>query len=359
MDTIEEGHDAMEDEYWLAVERRDRRYDGRFVFGVKTTGIYCRPSCPARHPKREHVRFFAMPAEAAAARFRACLRCKPTVDLEAEPRRLVDAACKLIDTRLEDGLRLQDLSRELGSSEARLRAAFQSVLGLTPRRYAAARRLEAVKGQLRNGAAVTEAQFAAGYGSSSRLYEQASARLGMTPATYKNGGKRMRISYSIVPCALGSLLVGSTERGVCAVYLGEQPSRLEQELRAEYRQADFIHDDQGRADWVRSVVGMVDGVASCTDEPLDLQGTAFTWKVRELLRSIPAGETRTYGELARQAGSPGAARAVGRVCATNPVSLAIPCHRVVREDGRLGGYRWGLDRKQALLDCERKAAPTQ
>jgi AraC family transcriptional regulator of adaptative response/methylated-DNA-[protein]-cysteine methyltransferase len=347
----------MEDEYWTAIERRDRRFDGRFVFGVKTTGIYCRPSCPARRPKREHVRFFAVPAEAEAARFRACLRCKPSVDLEAVPRRLVDAACKLIDSRLEDGVRLGDLCAALGCGQAQLRAAFQSVLGLTPRRYAAARRLEAVKVQLRNGAAVAEAQFAAGYGSSSRLYEQASVRLGMTPATYKNGGKRMRISYSIVPCELGSLLVGSTERGVCAVYLGDQPNKLEQELWSEYRQADFIHDDQARADWVRGVVGMVEGVAACTEVPLDLRGTAFTWKVRELLQSIPVGETRTYGELARQAGSPGAARAVGRVCATNPVSLAIPCHRVVREDGKLGGYRWGLERKQALLDHERKAVP--
>jgi AraC family transcriptional regulator of adaptative response/methylated-DNA-[protein]-cysteine methyltransferase len=304
------------------------------------------------------VRFFAKPAQAEAARFRACLRCKPSLDLEAEPRRLVDAACKLIETHLEAGTRLSDLSKELGCGEARLRAAFQSVLGLTPRRYAEARRLEAVKGQLRNGAAVAEAQFAAGYGSSSRLYEQASAMLGMTPATYKNGGKRMRISYSIVPCDLGSLLVGSTERGVCAVYLGDQPSRLEQELRDEYRQAECVRDDQAKADWVSGVVGMVDGVTACTEVPLDLQGTAFTWKVRELLQAIPAGETRTYGELARQAGSPGAARAVGRICAGNPVSLAIPCHRVVREDGKLGGYRWGLERKQALLNREREAVPS-
>ena len=357
VEVFKEGHGAMDDEYWTAVEQRDRRFDGRFVFGVRTTGIYCRPSCPARRPKREHVRFFAMPAEAEAARFRACRRCRPGVDLAAESRRLVDAARKLIDEHLEDGRRLGDLCHELGCGEAHLRAAFRGALGLTPRQYGEARRLEAVKGQLRGGAAVAEAQFAAGYGSSSRLYEQASARLGMTPATYKNGGKRMRISYSIVPCTLGSLLVGSTERGVCAVYLGDRPNMLEQELRDEYGQADVIRDDQAKSDWVRRVVGMADGVTACTEVPLDLQGTAFTWKVRELLQAIPAGETRTYGELARQVGSPGAARAVGRVCATNPVSLAIPCHRVVREDGKLGGYRWGLERKQALLDRERQAAP--
>ncbi|GIL08513.1 MAG: hypothetical protein BroJett033_0240 [Chloroflexota bacterium] len=265
---------------------------------------------------------------------------------------LVHQLCRYIDANLEERLTLADLGAHAGLSPYHLQRVFKRVLGITPRQYTQARRLEAFKAHVRGGGTVTAALYNAGYGSSSRLYENANEQLGMTPATYGKGGEGMRIHYTIVSCPLGNLLVAATRRGVCAVSLGDTPAYLEAELRADYPAAEIARDDTDLGEWVAALTAYLEGQEPRLDLPLDVQATAFQWRVWQALRAIPAGETRTYGEIARSIGSPQAARAVGSACANNPVALIIPCHRAVRGDGSLGGYRWGLARKESLLEQE-------
>jgi AraC family transcriptional regulator, regulatory protein of adaptative response / methylated-DNA-[protein]-cysteine methyltransferase len=342
---------------------RDSRVDGTFVFGVHSTGIYCRPSCPARRPRPEHVVFFQRPDEAERAGFRACRRCHPRLDPASDPRvTLIESACRYIEEHLDVPLNLAALAQAVGSDTqaARnphsLQRLFTRLVGITPRQYVDACRLDHVKARLRAQEAITHAVYDAGYGSSSRLYERAAVRLGMTPGAYRRGGKEMHIEYSIVNSPLGRLLVAATERGVCAVSLGDSDGPLEAALRAEYPAADLHKDGATLRPWAEALVSYLRGQTPSLALPLDIQATAFQRKVWDALRAIPYGATRSYGEIARALGRPSAVRAVARACATNPVSLVIPCHRVVREDGALGGYRWGMERKRALLAQERRAA---
>jgi AraC family transcriptional regulator of adaptative response/methylated-DNA-[protein]-cysteine methyltransferase len=345
---------AQPDEiYWQAVLDHDGRYDGTFVYAVPSTGVYCRPSCPSRRPRREGVRFFAVPTEAAQAHFRPCKRCRPGDDSPSPDLALVQKACRLIEQQEEGTVSLTALGTEVGLSPHHLQRTFKRVMGITPRQYAEAYRVSRLKDRLRAGDAVTGALYEVGYGSSSRLYEQAPAHLGMTPGEYRRGGLGMHIAYTIVGSPLGRLMVAATDRGICAVSLGDDDAALEAALTGEYPAAEIRRDAKGLGTWVAAIVRHLEGSEPHLDLPLDLQGTAFQWRVRELLRAIPYGSTLSYSDLARELGQPGAARAVARVCATNPVALVLPCHRVVRQDGDLGGYRWGVERKRALLAHER------
>ncbi len=346
------------DRLWQAVATRDAGADGRFVFAVHSTGIYCRPSCPSRRPRRSRVVFFRRSEEAERAGFRPCRRCRPR-DAAPDPAvALVREACRYIEEHLDTPLRLASIAAHLGRRPDVIRRAFARLLGVTPRQYVDACRMNHVKARLRAREAVAHALYDAGYGSSSRLYERAPGRLGMTPATYRRGGQGMRIRYTIVTSPLGRLLVGATHRGLCAVCLGDSDTRLTAALRAEYPKADLHPDEDGLGPWVGALVEFLRGGRPHVALPLDIQATAFQQQVWNALRAIPYGGTRSYGEIARAIGRPTAVRAVARACAANPVALVIPCHRVVREDGGLGGYRWGIQRKQALLDRERSQEGT-
>lgn len=341
---------------WQAVSERDREFDGAFVTAVQTTGIYCKPSCPARHPKRENVTFLPDPDEAERRGFRPCKRCKPR-DARVDPQvTLVKQACALLDDADADPLTLDDLGKRLDVSPHHLQRTFKKIMGISPRQYAEARRVERVKAALRDGHDVTTALYDAGYGSSSRLYERAPDRLGMTPATYRRGGAGMTISYAIVDSPLGRLLVGTTERGVCLVCLGDSDEPLEARLRYEYPHASVLRAAGSQSEAIIRILEYLEGREPRLDLPVDLQATAFQWQVWEALRRIPVGETRSYGEIAREIGKPKASRAVAQACANNPAALVIPCHRVVRGDGESGGYRWGTERKRALLASERQMA---
>jgi AraC family transcriptional regulator, regulatory protein of adaptative response / methylated-DNA-[protein]-cysteine methyltransferase len=340
---------------WRAVEGRDGAFDGQFVYAVRSTGIYCRPSCPARRPRRTQVVFFSVPEAAEQCGYRPCRRCRPqqTTTVSEQVER-VRSICRYIETHLESSLRLQTLSEHMGISSFHLQRLFKQVTGITPRQYADACRLGVLKSRLRERRTVTMAMLEAGYGSSSRLYERAASQLGMTPATYQRGGPATNIRYTVASCALGRLLLAGTERGICAVYLGDRDEQLEDELALEFPAAAVQRDDEGLNAWVSAVVNHLSGQQPHLELPLDVRATAFQQRVWQELRAIPYGSTRTYSDIARALGQPKAVRAVARACATNPVSLIIPCHRVVREDGGLGGYRWGLERKQALLDREQE-----
>ena len=341
---------------WRAAIERDASYDGSFVFGVRTTGIYCRPSCPAQRPRRENVVFFDLPGAAEQAGFRPCKRCRPQEHTGCDPHvELARRVCGLIDANLGNPLTLAEIGARLYVSPHHLQHVFKRVVGVTPRRYAEARRFARIKARLKGGESVSRALFEAGYGSSSRLYESSSETFGMTPATYRKGGRGMRIGYTLAECSLGLMLVGATEKGVCAVYLGDSEAGLESGLRAEYPTAEIRRDDVALGHPLSVLLRHLDGEEPHVDLPLEVRATAFQRRVWDELGSIPCGETRTYGEIARSLGQPTAARAVARACATNPVSIAIPCHRVVRSDGQLGGYRWGLERKQALQRGEKNA----
>ena len=335
---------------WQAVLARDIHADGTFVFAVRSTGIYCRPSCPARRPQREQVVFFPVPEAAEMAGFRACLRCKPR---EITPQvELVQHICRHIEANPEGQLTLAALSAHVSVSPHHLQRIFKRIMGITPRQYAEARRLGQLKAQLREGEAVTRALYDAGYSSSSRLYEQAPARFGMTPGVYRQGGKGMSINYTIVDCPLGRLLVAATDRGICAVSLGDCDATLEAALSSEYPAAEIDFDENSFSHWVSALLSHLGSQQPYLDLPLDVQATAFQWRVWEELQTIPYGSTRSYSNIAQRLGHPKAARAVARACAANPVALVIPCHRVVREDGSEGGYRWGMERKRLLLAQE-------
>jgi AraC family transcriptional regulator of adaptative response/methylated-DNA-[protein]-cysteine methyltransferase len=357
---------------WRAVQARDRGADGAFVYAVRSTGIYCRPSCPSRKPQRAQVEFFPLPEAAEQKGFRACLRCRPRLARLRDPRTAAVAkVCREIEAQIDvDGataangdasetrLTLGTLSSTAGMSAHQLERAFRSVMGISPRQYADARRMSRLKSRLRKGDDVTTALYDAGFGSSSRLYERAPAQLGMTPATYRQGGAGMKIHYTIVGSPLGRLLVGATDRGISALYLGKADGPLESSLRKEYPRAEIQRDRNGLEGWVGKILEHLRGREPNLDLPTDVQATAFQRRVWEELRKIPYGTTRTYSQVARAIGKPKAIRAVARACATNPVSVVVPCHRVVREDGDLAGYRWGLERKLALLQHESETKPT-
>ncbi|HEX8649448.1 MAG TPA: bifunctional DNA-binding transcriptional regulator/O6-methylguanine-DNA methyltransferase Ada [Pyrinomonadaceae bacterium] len=344
------------DVYWQSVLAKDERFDGIFVYGVRSTGIYCKPSCPSRRPGREQVAFFPSCEAAEASGLRACLRCQPRQKSAVDPRvKLVLRVCRAIEAQEEDTpLSLDELGAHLGVSPHHLRRSFKSITGITPRQYAAAHRLRLFKSRIKEGAEVTAAMYDAGYGSSSRLYEKASEQLGMTPATYRRGGKGMNINYTIVDCYLGRLLVAATERGICAVHFGDHDDMLADSLKGEYPAALIRHDETTLSEWVSEILRYLDGSQPNLGLPLDLQATAFQLRVWEALRSIPYGMTRSYKEVAEAIGQPDAVRAVASACAKNRVALVTPCHRVIRESGELGGYRWGLERKRELLKRESK-----
>ncbi len=349
-----------EETYWQAVLTRDKHSDGTFVYAVRSTGIYCNPSCAARRPRREQVVFFPQPEAAEQAGYRACRRCRPqeasVYQLQLE---VVQHACHYIETHLEGPLTLEALGKEVSVSPYHLQRIFKRIMGITPRQYAQAYRLGQLKQQLKEGETVTTALYNTGYGSSSRLYEQAPAQLGMTPAAYRQGGKSMHIGYAIVDCPLGRLLIAATEKGICAVSLGDSDAVLETALHSEYPAAEIQRDGVELSQWVSTLLNHLNGQQPQLDLPIDVQATAFQWRVWQALRAIPYGSTRSYSQVAQALGDPKATRAVARACASNPVAIVVPCHRVVREDGKLGGYRWGLERKQRLLAQEASWQPQE
>ena len=343
------------DEAWRAVERRDPRFDGRFVYAVRSTRIYCRPSCPSRRPSRERVTFYAAPIAAEDAGYRACRRCHPReVHLGTAAAVAVERARRHIEQYPDGAVTLAALAAEVGMSPFHLQRTFKRLLGISPREYQDALRVTRFKSRLRAGDTVSRATYEAGFGSSSRVYERSDRSLGMTPAAYRRGGAGMRIEYTIVDSPFGKLLVGATERGVCAVALGDSSEALVTALRADFPRADIERGDDAHRDWVEEIVGNIGGGNVGLNVPLDVQGTAFQKQVWSLLRKIPPGRTRSYGEIAAALGNPRATRAVARACASNRIALVIPCHRVVRTDGAVGGYKWGTKRKQALLARERE-----
>jgi AraC family transcriptional regulator of adaptative response/methylated-DNA-[protein]-cysteine methyltransferase len=338
---------------WQHVVARDARQDGRFVFAVRTTGIYCRPSCPSRRPRRDSVEFFANPNEAERAGYRACLRCKPTQI--SEQARYVAHARKILDGA-ESTVTLAELSKRLELSPFHLQRLFKRATGLSPREYQSARRVQQLKSGLRKGDDVTTALYDAGFGSPSRLYEQAPQQLGMTPGEYRRGGAGANVRYAIVATPLGRMLVAATDRGLCAVRFGETAVQLERDLRAEFHAAEVHREDKALREYVEPLLAAIRGESPTIDLPLDIRATAFQRKVWETLKKIPSGETRSYTDVAREIGEPSAVRAVARACASNPVAVAVPCHRVVRSDGELAGYRWGIERKKKLLEREQRAS---
>lgn len=343
----------MDDEtLWQAVVARDAGWDDKFVYAVRTTGIYCRPSCPSKRPRRDRVRFFPDARAAEAEGFRPCRRCRPQDASPSPELQLVEGVRRRIEGAPEEPASLADLAAGAGVSPHHLQRTFKRVTGVSPRQYAEACRLGLLKDRLRDGQGVAEALYGAGYGSSSRLYERAPLQLGMTPATYRRGGRGERIDYTILDCSVGRLLMAATQRGICSISLGDSDDLLEAELRGEYPEAEIRRDDGRLEGWARAILGSTNGGASTADLPLEVRATAFQWRVWEELRRIPYGATRSYGEVARALGQPTAARAVARACAGNRLALAIPCHRVVKGDGDPGGYRWGADRKRQLLARE-------
>lgn len=341
----------MNQKQWRAVLQHDAQFDGAFVYAVRSTGIYCRPSCPSRRPAPRQVVFFPLPEAAERAGFRACRRCRPRDASAASPAlRAVQETCRLIESSLDEPLRLAGLAKAAGLSPYHFQRTFKRALGISPREYADLCRLATLKRGLKKGGSVTTAMYEAGYGSSSRLYERAGSQLGMTPAVYQRGGKGMRIGYATAACALGRLLVAATERGVCAVCIGDADGPLEAALREEYPNAGIRHRP-ALGGWVKQVLQTL-SAGRAPDVPLDIKASAFQWRVWQELQRIPRGETRSYSQVAKAIGMPKAARAVARACATNPVALVVPCHRVVRENGDSGGYRWGAARKQRLLQLE-------
>jgi len=336
--------------YWQATLHRDARSDGAFVFAVRSTHIYCRPSCPARRPLRQNAVFFHTPLEAEEQGYRPCRRCRPKE--RPELSELVAKAAEALGNSEEESMRLESLAAQIGTSPAKLRRAFRRMTGLTPKAFAEAARMTRFKKMLREGSQISEALYACGFGSPSRVYEKTNMHLGMTPATYRKGAPGMEIGYTVANSTLGKVLVAATTRGVSAVYLGEKPESLVDALRKEYPRAEIQRTQGANEQWLREILHRIEGDAPSLDLPLDVQATAFQRRVWQELQKIPRGTTRTYSQVARALGKPRSVRAVARACATNPVSIVVPCHRVIRMDGTLAGYRWGLQRKEKLLERE-------
>ena len=338
------------DPRWAAVVARDPAADGRFFYSVKTTGVYCRPSCASRTARPENVEFHATAAAAERAGFRPCKRCRPDQPAGLVAARVAEL-CRLIE-RAEQMPSLATLAQHAGLSPWHLHRVFKAVTGLTPRAYAATHRAQRVKTGLRKGFTVTEAIYAAGYNSSARFYEQSNAVLGMTPARYRAGGADTAIRFAIGQCTLGAILVAASARGICAILLGDDPAALARDLQDRFPRAELVGGDAGFERWVAQVVGFVEQPRLGLDLPMDVRGTAFQQRVWQALQKIPAGTTASYTEIAQRIGAPKSVRAVAGACAANALAVAIPCHRVVRTDGGLSGYRWGVARKRALLDRE-------
>lgn len=337
---------------WTAVQTKNAQFDGVFYFGVETTRVFCRPSCSSRSPKRQNVRFFVTPIDAERAGFRACLRCKPTHGYFPGPAgTLVARAFEILQSETDEIPTIGDLATRLDVSPGHLQKTFKAVLGLSPKEVTDIMRIDNFKKNVKRSD-VTTSLYDSGFGSSRSLYEKAGENLGMTPATYKKGGKGMKIRYTIADSPLGKLLVAATERGICAVSFGDDEESLRRELSDEFFAAEIEDNDDGLKDAVRAIVKSLDGEKTILTLPLDLHATAFQMRVWSELRKIPYGETRSYAEVAEAVGNPKAVRAVARACATNPVALVNPCHRVIASDGKLSGYRWGIERKKALLDKE-------
>ncbi len=337
---------------WQAIQNKSSKFDGVFLFGVATTGIYCRPSCASRLPKRENVRFFTDSATAEKSGYRACRRCEPQkIDFEHSKIKLVRQVCELIEARGSENLSLEDLSVELNISPAHLQRTFKQVFGISPREFSEAERLRKFK-QAVKSSDVTTALYEAGFNSSRALYENAAGKIGMTPAQYRARGKNIEIGFTVADSPLGKLLVARTAKGICAVSFGDSERELIDNLREEFAAAEIHSGDKLLQEAVREILLHLEGEQKVFDLPLDLRATAFQMRVWAELRKIPYGKTKSYKEIAEAIEKPKAVRAVARACATNPVALLTPCHRVVAADGKLSGYRWGVNRKRMLLDKE-------
>ncbi|MCW3480314.1 bifunctional DNA-binding transcriptional regulator/O6-methylguanine-DNA methyltransferase Ada [Neisseriaceae bacterium JH1-16] len=346
---------TVSDPRWAAIVTRDAAADGSFYYSVQTTGVYCRPSCGARRARPENVRFYTSCADAERAGFRPCKRCRPDQPTLAEQHAArVTEACRIIEAA-ETPPSLAELAERVGISPYHFHRVFKQITGLTPKAYAAAHRERRVRDELGRRDTVTEAVFGAGYNANSRFYEQADAVLGMTPRAYRSGGANTAIRFAIGQCSLGAILVAQSERGVCAILLGDDPELLIRDLQDRFPRAELLGGDTDFEQLVAQVVGFVEAPALGLALPLDVRGTAFQQRVWQALREIPAGETASYTDIAQRIGSPRAVRAVAQACAANALAVAIPCHRVVRTDGALSGYRWGVERKRALLDREAEA----
>lgn len=344
---------SSDDERWEAVVRRDRAADGAFYYSVRTTGVYCRPSCAARRARRENVRFHATCAEAEQAGFRPCKRCRPDEATLAERQALaVAAACRAIE-EAEKTPNLDDLAQTVGMSRFHFHRVFKALTGVTPKAYAEVRRARRVRDELARSATVTEAIYGAGFNSSGRFYATSSELLGMTPSAFRAGGRGVSIHFAVGACWLGAILVAASEKGVCAISFGDNPDALVRDLQDRFPKARLIGGDADFEQLVAEVVGFVETPTLGLDLPLDVRGTAFQQRVWQALREIPAGSTASYADIAQRIGQPKAVRAVAQACASNAIAVAIPCHRVVRTDGSLSGYRWGVERKRALLEKER------
>ena len=349
----------VNDPRWQAVLARDNASDGKFVFAVSSTGVYCRPSCPAKRPRRENVAFFRRPQEAERAGYRECLRCRPKA-MSGNPRQeLIKSICRYIEQHLDEPVTLAQMSTEFCLSPFHLQRTFKAVLGITPKQYANSCRMRGFRQNLKAGHSVTRAMHEAGYNSTSRLYARTASELGMEPAKYRRGAIAAPIRYTCTDSPLGRLLIAATDKGICCIKFADSDEELEQGLKQEFPFAVRRRDDRDLAKFAQKVARRMSGNGKDRDLasalPLDIQATAFQRRVWSYLKTIAFGETRSYAEVAKAIRRPSAARAVARACATNPVALAIPCHRVLRSNGDLGGYRWGTERKKALLEMEASA----
>jgi len=338
--------------YWKAVQNNDARFNGAFVYGVDSTRIYCKPSCSSKLPKRENVQFFNSLETAEKQGFRACLRCKPQSETANPQTKIVLRAAEILE--MEDQISLEDLGAELNLSAAHLQKIFKEIIGVSPKKFAEIKRLEKFKNEIKKGSDVIGAMYESGFGSSSRLYENVSEKLGMTPKIYAKKGKNMTINYTITDCDLGRLLVARTEKGVCAVTFGDDEKTLKENLFNEYENAEIAENNADLKDYVAAILANLAGKNKTLDLPLDLQATAFQMRVWEALRKIPYGETVSYSDVAEKLGNKNAVRAVATACASNRVALVIPCHRVVGKSGDLSGYRWGVERKKQILEKEKR-----
>lgn len=346
---------VSKDPRWQSIVERDQKADGSFFYSVKTTGVYCRPSCAARLARPENVEFHNSCADARQAGFRSCKRCKPDeVSLADQNKEKIATVCRLIESSEEEPT-LQELADSAGLSTYHFHRLFKSITGLTPKAYATAHRAKKMRKELERGGSITEAMFEAGFGSSSRFYEKTNAVLGMTPTDFRRGGAKVDIRFAIAQCSLGAILVAQSERGICSILLGDDADELARDLQDRFPNANLIGGDNEFEKLVAQVISFVETPAIGLDLPLDVRGTAFQQRVWQALRKIPAGTTVSYTELANRLGMPKAVRAVASACAANKIAVAIPCHRVVRNDGGLSGYRWGVERKATLIKREANA----
>jgi AraC family transcriptional regulator of adaptative response/methylated-DNA-[protein]-cysteine methyltransferase len=347
---------TVENKWWNAVLARDSGHDGEFFFAVTSTGVYCRPSCPAKRPRRENVAFFRRPEDAEKAGFRACLRCRPKSASRNPQADVVKKICRYIEQHLDEPVTLEHLGSAFGMSPFHLQRTFKKAVGITPRAYADSCRMKLLKQNLQTGKSVTHSLYDAGYSSSSRLYERTASQLGMTPDKYRRGAVAAAIRYTFADSPLGRMLVAATDKGICAIQFADTDGELTEGLKREFPFAVRKRDDESMQSWTKTLLGQMEGHKLNASLPLDIQATAFQRRVWTHLQSLPFGTTQSYAKVAKEIGQPTAARAVARACATNPVAVAIPCHRVVREDGGMGGYRWGIQRKESLLQLERQKA---